>query len=45
MAGDAFNGDAATVQGLELMIDTNLFNDGDYTVPLHFNYTYIDSAP
>ncbi|MCZ6502707.1 MAG: TonB-dependent receptor [Gammaproteobacteria bacterium] len=44
MVGDAFNGDAATVHGLELMIATNLFSRGNFTVPLNFNYTYIDST-
>ena len=44
VVGDAFNGDAATVQGLELMIATNLFSRGNFRVPLNFNYTYIDST-
>ena len=41
--GDAFNGDAATVQGVELMFATNLFERGGMTIPLNFNYTYIHS--
>lgn len=41
--GDAFNGDAATVQGIELMLSTNLLDGGSFTLPLNFNYTYIDS--
>ena len=41
--GDAFNGDAATVQGLELMFTTDLNRSGGYSIPVVFNYTYIDS--
>jgi len=41
--GDAFNGDAATVQGLELMLTTDLARGGDYELPLAVNYTWIDS--
>ncbi len=41
--GDAFNGDAATVQGIELMLQTTLASGAGYTMPLSFNYTYIDS--
>ena len=42
--GDAFNGDAATVQGIEVMITANLLNGGSFTIPINFNYTYIDST-
>lgn len=41
--GDAFNGDAATVQGLELMLTTNLLSDSALSVPVQLAYTYIDS--
>jgi Fe(3+) dicitrate transport protein len=41
--GDAFNGDAATVQGIELMFTTDLGRSGNHNIPLTFNYTYIDS--
>lgn len=41
--GDAFNGDAATVQGLELMFATDLKTKAGYIIPLSFNYTYINS--
>ncbi len=41
--GDAFNGDAATVQGIEMMTAFTLFDAGYFNVPVHFNYTYIDS--
>jgi len=40
--GDAFNGDAATVQGLELMLATNLASSASLTLPLQLSYTYID---
>lgn len=41
--GDAFNGDAATVQGLELMVSSNfMLNDG-LSIPVQFSYTHIDS--
>lgn len=41
--GNAFNGDAATVQGIEMMIALTLMRSSGFTVPLNFNYTYIDS--
>lgn len=41
--GDAFNGDAATVQGIELMFTTDLSRSGNHSTPVTFNYTYIDS--
>lgn len=41
--GDAFNGDAATVQGIEFLFTTDLSRAGNYTMPLTFNYTYINS--
>ncbi|MBL6690783.1 MAG: TonB-dependent receptor [Pseudomonadales bacterium] len=41
--GDAFNGDAATVQGIELMLATDLATGRAYSIPLTFNYSWIDS--
>ena len=41
--GEAFNGDAATVQGIELLLTSNLASNGSsLSIPLIFNYTYID---
>ena len=42
--GDAFNGDAATVKGLELVASTGLNLAGTYHVPATFAYTYIDGT-
>ena len=41
--GDAFNGDAATVQGIELLFTTDMSRTGNYNIPVTFTYTYIDS--
>ncbi|XOV82455.1 MAG: TonB-dependent receptor family protein [bacterium] len=41
--GDAFNGDAVTVQGIELLFGTNLNPGGQIAMPLEFAYTFIDS--
>ena len=40
--GDAFNGDAATVQGLEFQFNTELANNAAMSVPLNFSYTHIN---
>lgn len=40
--GDAFNGDAATVQGLEFQFNTELANSAAMSVPLNFSYTHIN---
>lgn len=40
--GDAFNGDAATVAGLELLVSANLANGSDYRIPVSLSYTHID---
>ncbi|MCG8435141.1 MAG: TonB-dependent receptor, partial [Gammaproteobacteria bacterium] len=40
--GDAFNGDAASIMGLELLIDRDLSRSSDYALPLLFSYTYLD---
>ena len=39
--GDAFNGDAATVQGVEFLLGTNLNTGGRLAVPFGLTYTYI----
>ncbi len=41
--GDAFNGDAATVHGIEFLFTTDLSRTGNYNLPVTFNYTYINS--
>ncbi|PKH00449.1 TonB-dependent receptor domain-containing protein [Paraglaciecola sp. MB-3u-78] len=41
--GDAFNGDAATVQGIEFIFKTELTEINGIRVPLNITYTYIDS--
>lgn len=40
--GDAFNGDAATVAGLELLISADLANSSNYRIPVSLSYTYIN---
>jgi Fe(3+) dicitrate transport protein len=42
--GDAFNGDAATVQGLELVVETELNQRGSVSIPVNFTYSYIDGT-
>ena len=39
--GDAFNGDAATVAGLELLVSANLARGGSYKIPVSLSYTLI----
>ncbi len=39
--GDAFNGDAATVTGLELLIRANLARGSSYKIPVSLSYTLI----
>ena len=41
--GDAFNGDAATVAGVELLLSTNLSPSQNFSTPLSFVYTYMDA--
>jgi len=41
--GDAFNGEAATVKGLELLISGDLFANASISFPASLTYTYIDS--
>ena len=40
--GDAFNGDAATVLGLELRIGAELLPERAFSLPVSLAYTYID---
>ena len=40
--GDAFNGDAARVQGIETMLSTDLAASQPFSMPLTFSYTWID---
>lgn len=40
--GDAFNGDAATVQGLEFLVVNSWELGGDKRLPVQLSYTYID---
>ena len=40
--GDAFNGDAATVQGVEFLLASNLNPRGRLSVPFDISYTYIN---
>lgn len=40
--GDAFNGDAATVAGLEALLSANLSPNSAYRLPLTLSYTRID---
>ncbi len=41
--GDAFNGDAATIRGLEFRASVNLAGDRNFQVPLDFTWTWTDS--
>ena len=40
--GDAFNGDAATVAGLEALLTADLSSNASYRLPLTLSYTRID---
>lgn len=40
--GDAFNGDAATVDGVELLLTGDFNSGGDLSFPFTLAYTYID---
>ena len=40
--GDAFNGDAATVNGLEFLFSTILAKSSEASVPLRLTYTWLD---
>lgn len=42
--GDAFNGDAASVLGLELLLTRDLATNSNYSLPLTFSYTYLDAT-
>ncbi|MDO6838145.1 TonB-dependent receptor [Paraglaciecola chathamensis] len=41
--GDAFNGDAATVQGIEFLLKTELGQFNGIRIPFNLTYSYIDS--
>ena len=41
--GDAFNGDAATIAGAEVLLTTDLSPDPSFGLPLRVNYTYTDA--
>lgn len=41
--GDAFNGDAATVTGLEMLLSNRFELSRKLTLPISLSYTYIDS--
>ncbi|MDG2177120.1 MAG: TonB-dependent receptor [Gammaproteobacteria bacterium] len=40
--GDAFNGDAATVSGLEFLLSTDFSQSSNYSVPFMLTYTWIN---
>ncbi len=42
--GDAFNGDAATVQGVEALLSMQHVLQSGLIVPINLSYTYIDSS-
>ncbi len=42
--GDAFNGDAATIRGLEFRAGVDLAGDRAFQIPVDFTWTYTDSA-
>lgn len=42
--GDAFNGDAVTVRGLELSTALDIAPNADFAVPFEVVYTYIDGS-
>lgn len=41
--GDAFNGDAATIAGVEVLLTTDLSSNPSFAMPFRFNYTYTDA--
>jgi len=41
--GDAFNGDAATIQGLEFRTGVDLAGDRSFQIPFDFTWTWTDS--
>lgn len=42
-AGDAFNGDAVSIPGLEMMLSFDLAPDAAYSVPVSLSYTWMDA--
>lgn len=41
--GNKFNGNGATVKGLELLVSTDLSRSDAYSLPVRFTYTYTDA--
>ena len=42
--GDAFDGDAASVLGLEVFLTHDFTPNAEYSIPLTFSYTYLDAT-
>jgi Fe(3+) dicitrate transport protein len=42
LIGDAFNGDAATVAGAELLVSADFSSSSDFNIPVSLSYTYIN---
>jgi Fe(3+) dicitrate transport protein len=42
--GDAFDGDAASVLGLEVLLTHNFTPNAEYSLPLTLSYTYLDAT-
>ena len=42
--GDAFNGDAATVAGVEVLLAANLTSNNYFNMPVSLSYTYMDAT-
>lgn len=42
-AGDAFNGDAATVRGVEMLFELELVRNRGFSLPLNVSYTWMDA--
>ncbi len=42
--GDAFDGDAASVLGLEVLLTHNFTPNSEYSLPLTLSYTYLDAT-
>jgi len=42
--GDAFDGDAASVLGLEVFMTREFLTDSDYSIPITLSYTYLDAT-
>lgn len=42
--GDAFDGDAASVFGIEVFVTREFLTSGDYSFPVTLSYTYLDAT-